>query len=347
MRIFGWTADKGGLARIRIQLPLEEIAKHGHQTSFGTIFERHHGDSDTIIGVRIALQDPSMLWAHACGMLNGPFCVFETDDDNLNISQYNRYAPTKDVESPLQFWSRPDVRFYHLANMRIAHRIVTSTPYLADRIQEQTGHPDIVVAPNTIPGWMLDLPRSWERDDPELRYRSEKEVVVGWAGGASHAGDWDWVRSAVGRAIRLTPGSRMHFTGVDYRKELRVPPDRMSHQPWFMSVDEYWTKGLDFDIALAPLRPEAFNRSKSYIKVLEAAARGIPVVASDYGPYSDFVEDGFTGILCKTPKDWTDAIVTLIKDRELRHTMGINAWSKAQDYTIEKNWQTYLEAYTP
>ena len=342
MRIFGWAADEGGLARIRLQLPLDELANHGHEVSYGTIFEREHGDSDTIIGARVALQKPSMLWAHACGMMNGPFCVFETDDDNLNISRYNRYGD-KGAESPFQFWSRSDVRYYYMANMRIAHRVVTSTPYLADLLQDQTGHPDIVVAPNCVPGWMLELPRSWERfkEDPA-------SVTVGWAGGASHEGDWYWVKDQVRRGMVMSPSlTRLRFVGVDYRKGFRLPPDRMQYVPWFKNVDEYWEKGLDFDIALAPLRPEGFNKAKSQIKVLEAAARGIPVIASDYGPYSDFVEDGFTGILCKKPKDWTDAIVTLAKDEKLRRIMGINAWVKAREWTIENNWETYQEAYIP
>lgn len=339
MKLFGWTTGSPGLDRIRVTVPLEELAKHGHEFNTGHTFERQYGDSDTIIGCRISLPSPSRFWVHACGMYDGPFCVFETDDDNLRITKWNNLREKPDLPSAYEFWHHPEIRRNYVANMRVSHRIVTSTPYLAQLLYEDVGHPDIAVAPNTVPGWLLELP---EAPQPE----AASEVVVGWAGGSSHWGDWEWAKGGIRRGLLKAQVKDFKMVGQDFRKLVRF--ERMTHVPWFRSVDDYWRDGLaGFHIGLAPLRPETFNRSKSPIRLIEYAARGIPVVAQDYGPYHDFVDDGVTGLLVKTPKEWTEAIVELSRDADLRRTMSKAARQQAHEHTIEALWPKYLEAYTP
>jgi hypothetical protein len=335
VKLFGWTTGSSGLDRIRVTLPMEEMAKHGHEVYSGHTFLREYGDSDTIVGCRISLPDPSRLWTHACGMYGGPFMVFETDDDNLRINKWNNLRPSKDMPSAYEFWSNAEIRRNYVANMRVAHRIVTSTPYLAQLLYEDTGHPDIVVAPNAVPGWMLE---------PEPQ--PVQDVVVGWAGGASHWGDWEWAKGGIRRGLVKAQVKELRLVGQDFRKLVKF--ERMSHVPWFPTVDDYWREGLvGFHIGLAPLRPEPFNRSKSPIRLIEYGARGIPVIAQDYGPYADFVEDGVTGFLVKTPKDWTEAIIELAGDPELRQSMSKAARRQAHAHTIEALWPKYKEAYTP
>lgn len=337
-RIFGWTTGSAGLDRIRVTLPLEQLALQGHETSHGHIFAKEHGDSDVIIGCRIGLPDPSRTWARACGYYDGPFCVFETDDDNMNIAKWNRLKPLKHDESPLEYWSREDVRFHYVANARISHRIVTSTPYLAQLLYDQMGHPDIVVARNSIPGWMLDLPEIQQPDNPQ-------DLVIAWAGGASHWGDWEWAKNGIRRGLVKSKVTQFRMVGQDFRKLLNFPT---AHIPWFETVDDYWKSGLDgIHIGLAPLRPEPFNKSKSEIRLIEYGARGIPVIAQDYGPYTDYVEDGVTGLLVKTPKQWAEAIVELSQDPDLRLSMAKAARNQAKERTIERLWPEYQEAYTP
>lgn len=339
-KLFGWTADDGGLARIRVKLPFDELARHGHEVNYDMRFAREWGDADTVVGVRIAMEDPSRLWARICGMFGGPFAVFETDDDLMAISPYNKLGPW-------QFWSRPDVRWRYTANLRIAHRVVTSTEYLAQALYDQFGHPDIVVAPNTIPGWMLELPPVPPPGFVGAPGNDPERVVVGWAGGSSHAGDWERIRQPVGRALRALPGAEFHCVGVDYSKGLRLPAARVKFIDWFDSTDDFWREGLHFHVALAPLASSAFNLGKSDIKIKEAFARGVPVIASDYGPYRAIVEHGVTGLLCRTPDHWREAIHTMVTDHALRERMAKAARAMAQEFTIETLWPRYEEAYTP
>jgi hypothetical protein len=65
-----------------------------------------------------------------------------------------------------------------------------------------------------------------------------------------------------------------------------------------------------FDLGIAPLVDNAFNRLKSDIKVLEYTAMGLPVVASSVEPYSDADQ----AILCN-PSEWYPTLRTLIQDQ--------------------------------
>jgi glycosyltransferase involved in cell wall biosynthesis len=65
--------------------------------------------------------------------------------------------------------------------------------------------------------------------------------------------------------------------------------------------------------------PEPFG-----IVLLEAMARGVPVVAVDSGGPSEFIEDGRTGMLARSgePSALADALEPLLASPELRHELG-------------------------
>lgn len=102
---------------------------------------------------------------------------------------------------------------------------------------------------------------------------------------------------------------------------------------------------IDFDIGLAPLEDTIFTRSKSYIKALEYSALGIPVIASDVGPYREFVDDGVTGFLVRRESEWIDRIRLLVEDADLRERMGAAAREKARKHTIQAGWGQWEQVF--
>jgi D-inositol-3-phosphate glycosyltransferase len=84
------------------------------------------------------------------------------------------------------------------------------------------------------------------------------------------------------------------------------------------------------DIVLVPSRSESFG-----LVALEAAACGVPVVASAVGGLLSLVDDGETGYLIegRKPADYADARRTILNDSELAASMGKAAVERAQAYT--------------
>ena len=84
------------------------------------------------------------------------------------------------------------------------------------------------------------------------------------------------------------------------------------------------------DVVLVPSRSESFG-----LVALEAAACGIPVVASAVGGLLSLVDDYRTGRLIegRDPDDYARAIAEILDDRELRRAMSVAAVERAKRYT--------------
>jgi len=72
------------------------------------------------------------------------------------------------------------------------------------------------------------------------------------------------------------------------------------------------------------IMPSVMESESFGVAALEAAAAGLPVIASRIGGIPEVVLDGVTGLLVKPgdPKDLADAIITLAKDKNLRDRLG-------------------------
>jgi glycosyltransferase involved in cell wall biosynthesis len=83
----------------------------------------------------------------------------------------------------------------------------------------------------------------------------------------------------------------------------------------------------DMDVSIAPLQYNAFNDSKSEIKVMECGRYGIPLIASDVGCYSETIINGETGYLITkdNPRsEWVRILTKVCKDKKHREEMGRN-----------------------
>jgi D-inositol-3-phosphate glycosyltransferase len=84
------------------------------------------------------------------------------------------------------------------------------------------------------------------------------------------------------------------------------------------------------DLVVVPSRSESFG-----LVALEAAACGIPVIASAVGGLLSLVDDGDTGLLVdgRDPTDYAKAIARLLDDDLTRVRMGHAAVERARSYT--------------
>lgn len=87
---------------------------------------------------------------------------------------------------------------------------------------------------------------------------------------------------------------------------------------------ETWPEVMaDADVVLCPQRVDV-QPAKSNVKVTQAMALGIPVVASNLQSYKEVIKNGWNGYLCTGLKEWAEAL-TALKDPLKRIQVGMNA----------------------
>lgn len=82
--------------------------------------------------------------------------------------------------------------------------------------------------------------------------------------------------------------------------------------------------------------------------VLEAMARGIPVVAGKVGGVPEIVRDGDTGVLVNSrdPGDWARAIESIVNDAARQTVLGTTGRERvASEFTVEKMTAAYDALY--
>jgi hypothetical protein len=338
MRIFAAHDGGSGCAYYRMMVPLEELNRQdGFDVTFADAGDTHHPPSITardlasyhvIVGQRLNKFDGMGVWRRA----RTPFSrlIYDLDDDVWNVSPENFQA--------WHLYNRPDIQEAVAHTAQVSDLITVTTPYLASVMTERTGNPATAVLPNSVPGWVCDMPR-----EPGRR------LTAGWQGGASHGADIGLIAEPVRRFLKRFPRWDLRLAGTDYRPSFKVPDDRARFSRWVQVNDDpkAYFETLDFDIGLAPLLDTAFNRAKSAIKAVEYFARGIPVIASDVGPYRDVIEHGHNGFLVKEDgHSWLRYLSDLATDETLRLQMGENARRTARErWTIEDNADQWAAAY--
>lgn len=330
MKIFAAHDGGSGCCYYRVELPLREMQKHGYDVTFvsarddgpgvtGSMMAGH----DLIVGQRF--NAPAGVRVYREARTPSTRLVYEIDDDVFHITAENWQA--------YHLWKRPEIVDAAVHAMEVADLITCSTEPLAEVLREYNS--EVAVLPNHIPGWVCDLER-----------RRRERPAVGWAGGASHGVDVGLVTEPVKRFLKRFPGWDLRLAGTDYRPSFKVG-DRAVFSKWVQVNDDElgFYSSPDWDIGLAPVAAAEFTKSKSAVKALEWAALGIPVIASDWHPYRDFIRHGETGFLVKHDHEWLRYMSELAGDDTLRESMGVKAREQARQWAIEDGWTLWRDAY--
>jgi len=113
---------------------------------------------------------------------------------------------------------------------------------------------------------------------------------------------------------------------------------------WTKPISTYASNYNLFDISLAPIEENIFNKVKSQLKVIEAGFHKKALIAQDYGPYQIDLINAYefgggwnkngNGILIdsnKNHKDWVKFITKLVKEPELINQLSENLYNTVKD----------------
>lgn len=212
-----------------------------------------------------------------------------------------------------------------------ADLVICSTEALAERYGR---HGRVKVIPNYVPARYLAMKR--ERHD---------DLVVGWSGSThSHVWDLKVVKGAVAD-VMAEHGAQMRVIGpgADVARQLRLGDEPLVCG--WVPIEHYPTAYSTLDVAIAPLRQSAFNDAKSYLKVLEAGALGVPCVGSGVREYRRLAETGL-GVVVEQPEDWRSELGRLLGDPDYRAEMGERARKIVRErHVMEDHLGLWLEAW--
>jgi len=144
------------------------------------------------------------------------------------------------------------------------------------------------------------------------------------------------------------PDWEVHIYGPtedeDYKTEMEnfIKLNNLSNQLFFKGVTkEPLEKLLNSDIFAFPSAFEGFGLALS-----EAMSCALPSVGfKDTPAVNELIKDGENGFLCKDTDDFTDKLEVLMRDEELRKSMGANAREGMKEYSADKVWEKWEKLF--
>lgn len=327
----------GGSGEYRIEQPLALLRRQGRMHT--AVIPNNHSK-----GMR--LPSPLEIQRLACDglMLQNPIA----DMHLFYMEAYRKYLPQLKVFVAIDDLlgavpEKSGVYVYHQRHFRdarsrlrralgMADRMIVSTQPLADAFADMID--DIVVVPNRL------KKEEWGGLRMPRQPFEGRKLRVGWVGAQQHQGDLELIADVVRQTAHVVDWVFMGMwpEGVDdLIKE--------KHDP--VPFSEYARKvaTLALDIALAPLEDNAFNESKSNLRLLEYGAMGWSVICSDVYPYRTNnapvlrVKEGV--------ESWVAAIMERVADPALawREGEALHAWVD-RHYWLEDHMEDWVRAFS-
>jgi len=258
-------------------------------------------------------------------------------DDNVQATRphnpgYRSFHPN----SPNMQWN--------IKAMGVFDGFTVSTQNLKDYYSTYTDKP-IYVCPNSLDFKERDAIYKTDFSKSELYKKEPEEIRIGWLGSASHWENLHHIEKPITEILKKYPHVHFYYTALfgdlftDPSVQSQIHKAKWSNlKNWASTIVEH-----NFDIALAPLMDNDFNRAKSNLRVLEYASAHYPVICSPVEPYKVFTEKEVKFAMEK--EEWFDALEELITKPELRKSLAENLYKRAKrDYDVRKNYKLWVNA---
>ncbi|MGK2860885.1 MAG: glycosyltransferase family 4 protein [Chitinophagaceae bacterium] len=229
-------------------------------------------------------------------------------------------------------WSNRLIKAYYKVGMicNWSHTIVAGNEYLANYARQFNSK--VMVIPTVV--------------DTETRFvpspviKSSRKPVIGWTGSHTTLFYLEKMESVL---LQLK---------AEHDFELLV----IANKPPVFSELTYrfvrWTEDSEIedlrqiDIGLMPLTDDEWTKGKCGFKLIQYLSLGIPAVADPVGVNKLIIEDGINGFLCETTDEWIIALIALINDTEMRHTMGREGRAKIiNQYSLRSQATQFLSLF--
>ncbi|UVI28611.1 glycosyltransferase [Paenibacillus spongiae] len=283
--------------------------------------------ADTVIFVRNV--EPAAYALLELAKRLGKRTVYVIDDNFLEIQ------PTTAVG---QYYSDPVLRETFIKFLRNVHIVKVDAQELGAYIQERFNR-NVVYFPASVDFEWLD--------EQSRRVKDDEQIVIGYEGGAKEE-DFVPVTAALSKILDYYGGFvRLEFFGyvpasLADHPSVRFEEGGMEYKDFLKKLNR-----CNWDIGLAPLGDNTFNKGKTNNKLREYGACRIPGIYSNSPVYAPWVNQGETGYLVPhTEKGWFEGIKDMIENPAMRIRIRENAEAAARQHfsltTCIENWKKFI-----
>ncbi len=244
--------------------------------------------------------------------------LYDLDDPLFSIAAYETYENMKGLPPRMKAHFLAEAPKY-LGAMNLADIVTVSTPGMAEHTRLHTARP-VHVRRNfadreTLAAAETALAAAGREADAPFR-------VAFASGSMGHEIDFALIGDDLTAFLDAAPDRQLvilgHFDETLLPERLRGRIE--SHA--FSDYGAYLRTLSTVDCAVMPLTDDAFNRCKSGVRVIDAAAVAVPSLVGEVGDLPALVEDGVTGRVLGQGADWRAALEALAADRTAAAAMG-------------------------
>ena len=230
--------------------------------------------------------------------------ILDLDDDYFHIR--------KDTPAYKDYESSKDGKYVTTAFLELADGIIVSTDPLKKLYEKYNKNIHVLPNCNDVKEW------------PERKQWDDGKIRIGFAGGVEHNNDLDLLCEPIGKILNKYENVTFEVIGAVGAEKARDMGARMLKFANHKILDRFRITGgtqawlgypellaaQGWDIGLAPLVDDEFNRSKSHIKWMEYSSVGAATIASPVYPFKEpingvnVIEHGVTGLFASTADEW-------------------------------------------
>ena len=254
--------------------------------------------------------------------------LYDLDDPLFSVPAYETYQNMEALAPELKSHFLSEAPKY-LEMMNGADIITVSTPGMAAHTQFLSPRP-VYVRRNFADIATLETGAVAHAKRPK---QDGLFRVVFASGSHGHEVDFGLIQKQISGFLAAAENRRLMIIGhFDITRLPADVRDKVELHP-FSTYDRYLATLAQADCAVMPLQDDLFNRCKSAVRVIDAAAVSLPSVVGQVGDLAQMIQHGKTGMIVHTPDGWRTALEGMAQNPQETVAMGL-----AARHDLKVNW---------